>query len=71
LHLYHSLILGSEETLKSKWSLLKAIDVPRKELDESIMLHKNSPVYMCIAAKYPEDLKVVTLHEKLYISCRF
>ena len=58
--LYHSLILGSEEKLKSKWSLLKAIDAPRKELDESIMLHENSPVYVCIAAKYPEDLKVVT-----------
>ena len=58
--LYHSLIIGSEEKLKSKWSLLKAIDAPRKELDESINLHENSPVYLCIAAKYPEDLKVVT-----------
>ena len=57
--LSHSLDLGSEEKQKLEWSLLKAVYVPRKELDESIMLPENSPVYKCIAAKYPEDLKIV------------
>ena len=45
--------------LKSKSSLLEAIDVQRKKLDDSITLHENSQVYECIAAKYPEDLEVV------------
>ena len=54
--------LGSEEKMKLKWSLLKAVDVPGKELVESIMLYENSPVYERIAAKYPEDLKVNYMH---------
>ena len=55
----HFLILGRDEKKMSKSSLLEAIDVPRKVLDESIMLRENSQVYECIAAKYPEDLEVV------------
>ena len=56
----HFLILGREQKQKSKSSLLEAIDVPRKELDESTMLHEKTQVYEHIAAKYPEDLEVVT-----------
>ena len=67
--------LGSEQEQKSKLSQLKAIDEARKELDDSV--HVSSEVYKCIAAEYPEDLKVVyyIAHYnnhviKWYVTCR-
>jgi len=48
---------GTEEKQQLKLVQLQEIDKPRKELDDS--MHESSKVYECIAAQYPEDLKVV------------